>query len=41
MDITGERQTDLEHDISKTRMSQDGQELETTSGRQLSRLRSG
>jgi hypothetical protein len=35
MDISGEHQSDLEHDISKTRLDKDGRELETTkSGRQ-------
>lgn len=30
MDISGEHQVDLTHAISKTRISKDGQELETT-----------
>jgi hypothetical protein len=30
MDISGEHQTELEHDIAKTRISKDGTELETT-----------
>ena len=33
MDISGEHQTDLEHDISKTRLNSDGRDLETTTGR--------
>ena len=35
MDISGEHQNDLEHDISKTRLGQDGTAIETTkSGRE-------
>ena len=33
-DISGEYQMDLEHDISKTRISKEGTDLETTSGRE-------
>jgi hypothetical protein len=29
MDISGEHQADLTHDITKTRLSKDGRELET------------
>lgn len=29
MDISGEHQSDLEHDMVKTRLSKDGAELET------------
>ena len=32
MDISGEHQSDLEHSISKTRLSKDGRPLQTTSG---------
>ena len=32
MDISGEHQTDLEHSITKTRLSNDGHPLEKTSG---------
>lgn len=32
-DISGEHQMNLEHDISKTRVSSDGRDLETTTGR--------
>lgn len=34
MDISGEHQTDLEHDITKTRLSADGRTIESSkSGR--------
>jgi hypothetical protein len=39
MDISGEHQTDLEHDITKTRLSKDGRVLEVTkSGREYCAL---
>ena len=33
IDISGEHQMDLEHDISKTRVSKEGRDLETITGR--------
>lgn len=39
MDISGEHQTDLEHDITKTRLSSDGRVIEANkSGRKSARL---